>query len=209
MKTKSEKETPKVVSALRESLESLVPEAMVIVKELQQGDVMEAPVEVRIVGEDVLVLKEIGAKVEDILRAVPYSRYVHRDYFNDSYSVDVKVERELSNRLGLTDAAVSGLLSGAFDGAPVSTFWEGDRPVTIALRLEERARSSFSDVRNAYATSQITRASVPIRSIATLKPVWETSRLVRRNGGPDPHGQELRGRGPLRLFPPGCREPPD
>ena len=41
--------------------------------------------------------------------------------------VDVNVNDELANRLGLTDASVSQTLSGAFDGAAVSTFWEGDR----------------------------------------------------------------------------------
>ncbi len=180
--TKSEKETPKLVAKLRESFDVLIPEATVIVKELQQGISMEAPIEVRITGDDIGVLKSIGMQVEEILRAVPSSQYVHNDYFNDSYMVDVNIENELSNRLGLTEASISRLLSGSFDGAPVSTFWEGDRPVTILLRLEQDARSSFSDVSNAYVTSPLTHASVPLRSVATLTPEWETSRIVRRNG---------------------------
>lgn len=180
--TKSEKDTPKLVAKLRESFNALVPEALVIVKELQQGMPLEAPVEVRITGDDIGVLKTVGSQVEDILRAVPSSQYVHSDYFNDSYMVDVNVENELSNRLGLTEASISRLLSGSFDGAPVSTFWEGDRPVTILLRLEPGARSSFTDVTDAYVTSPLTHASVPLRSVATLTPEWETSRIVRRNG---------------------------
>ena len=55
---------------------------------------------------------------------------MYRDYFNDSYMVDVKVNDELANRLGITDASVSQTLAGAFDGAAVSTFWEGDRAVS-------------------------------------------------------------------------------
>ena len=96
--------------------------------------------------------------------------------------VDVNVNDELANRLGITNASVSKLLAGAFDGAPVSTFWEGDRPVTIMLRLDQASRSSFADVRDTYVTSQVTHASVPLRAIATLEPEWQTSRIVRRNG---------------------------
>lgn len=180
--TKSEKETPALVADLRISLAKTAPEAMVIVKELQQGSLMEAPVEVRISGDDTEELKKLGKAVEDMFRAVPFTQLVHNDFYNDSYRVDVDVNTELSNRLGLSNSNVSMMLAGAFDGAPVSTFWEGNRPVTIVLRLDDSHRTSFENVRDAYVTSAITKASVPLRSIATLEPQWQTSRIVRRNG---------------------------
>lgn len=180
--TASEKETPKLVGELRDTLARLAPEALVIVKELQQGSLMEAPVEVRISGDDIGELKRLGSEIQGIFSAVPFSQFVHQDYYNDSYMVDVNVNNELANRLGITDSSVSRLLAGAFDGGPASTFWEGDRPVTIMLRLDQGSRSSYADVRNAYVTSQVTHASVPLRSIATLAPEWQTSRIVRRNG---------------------------
>lgn len=180
--TAAEKETPKLVGELRDTLARLAPEALVIVKELQQGSLMEAPVEVRISGDDIGELKRLGSEIQGIFSAVPFSQFVHQDYYNDSYMVDVNVNNELANRLGITDSSVSRLLAGAFDGGPASTFWEGDRPVTIMLRLDQESRSSYADVRNAYVTSQVTHASVPLRSIATLAPEWQTSRIVRRNG---------------------------
>jgi multidrug efflux pump subunit AcrB/outer membrane protein TolC len=180
--TRTEEAAPSLVAELRGSLARVAPEALVIVKELQQGNHLEAPVEVRISGDDAARLQQIGQRVEGLIRAVPYSQLVHNDYFNDSYLVDVNVDTELSNRLGMSNALVSQLLSGAFSGAPVSTFWEGDRPVTIMLRLDPGHRESFEDVRNAYVTSPLTHASVPLRSIATLQPQWQTSRIVRRNG---------------------------
>ncbi len=180
--TTSADTTPSLVSSLRKELAALTPDAMIVVKELQQGSVMEAPIEVRISGEDIQELKQIARKVEDIFRTVPFSQLVHNDFYNDSYRVDVDVNTELSNRLGLTNASVSQLLAGGFDGAPVSTYWEGNRPITITMRLDENRRENYSDVRDAYITSRLTNASVPLRSIATLEPEWQTSRLVRRNG---------------------------
>ena len=180
--TRSVKETPAFVADLQVKLAAVAPEAMMIVKELQQGSSQEAPIEIRISGDDLATLKQIGTEVENLVRAVPFSMYVHRDYLNDSYMVDVDVNNELANRLGLTNAAVSRTLSGGFDGQPVGVFWEGDRPVTMLLRLEKDERSSFDDVRDAYMTSQLTHASVPLRSIGSVKPEWQTSRIVRRNG---------------------------
>jgi multidrug efflux pump subunit AcrB/outer membrane protein TolC len=180
--TKEEKATPALVSELRESLAQVAPEALVIVKELQQGMTMEAPVEVRISGYDIAGLQQTGKRVEEILHRVPYAQFIHNDYFGDSYLVDVDVDTEISNRLGLTNATVSSLLAGGFSGSPVGTFWEGNRAITILLRLDAWRRNSFEDVRNAYVPSPITHASVPLRSIAGLTPAWQTSRIVRRNG---------------------------
>ena len=180
--THSAKETPALVEELRKSLASLSPEAIVIVKELQQGASLEAPVEVRIVGEDIQELKRIGSQVEKLLYQVPFSAFVHTDYFNESSMVDVKVNEELANRLGITNSLISEQVAGAFDGVPVSTFWEGDRSVTIMLRLNQASRSSFGNVRDTYLGSQLTGARVPLRAISTLKPQWQASRIVRRNG---------------------------
>ncbi|BDV41629.1 hypothetical protein GURASL_05520 [Geotalea uraniireducens] len=180
--TVSVEDTSRLVKELRPALAKVAPEAMVIVKELQQGSQMEAPIEVRIAGDDIGELKRLGEKVQGILESVPSSQYVYRDYFNDSYMVDVKVNDELANRLGITDASVSQTLAGAFDGAAVSTFWEGDRPVTIKLRLDQASRSNFADIGNTYLNSDLTRARVPLRAVAYLAPEWQTSRIVRRNG---------------------------
>ncbi|HUP05230.1 MAG TPA: efflux RND transporter permease subunit, partial [Bryobacteraceae bacterium] len=180
--TKDEKSTPALVDELRTELARVTPEALVIVKELQQGMSMEAPVEVRISGYDIGQLRSIGGRVEDILRAVPSAQLIHNDYFGDSYLVDVDVNTEVANRLGLTNAAVSNLLAGALSGAPAGTYWEGDRAIGIVLRLDAAHRASFEDVRDAYVPSPITHASVPLRSIAGLAPQWQSSRIVRRNG---------------------------
>lgn len=180
--TRSAKETPALVNEFRKTFASLVPEAMVIAKEMQQGMSLEAPVEVRIVGEDIQELERIGAQVEGLLAKVPFSAFVHRDYLNDSCLVDVKVNEELANRLGITNSSISKVVDGAFDGFPVSTFWEGDRTVTILLRLDPAARASFGDVGDAYLSSPLTKARVPLRAVSTLEPEWQTSRIVRRNG---------------------------
>ena len=180
--TASVKDTTRLVRELRPALAKVAPEAMVIVKEVQQGAQTEAPIEVRISGDDIGELKRLGEQVQGILEEIPSADYVFRDYFNDSYRVDVKVNDELANRLGITDASVSQTLSGAFDGAAVSTFWEGDRPVDIKLRLDQASRSNFADIGNTYLNSELTRTRVPLRAVAQLAPEWQTSRIVRRNG---------------------------
>ena len=180
--TKDAHETPLLVASLRQRLAQVAPEARVIVKELQQGELLPAPIEVRISGEDLAALKGLGSQVESALRESPGSTYVHHDFREDSMRLHVNVNTEVSNRLGLSNASIANQLAGGFDGIPVTTFWEGERAVDVVLRLEPGKRQSFDDIRNGYVTSIVTGAKVPLREVADLDPGWETSRIVRRNG---------------------------
>lgn len=182
--TVSVKATTELVGELRTRLAKVVPEGMVLVQELQQGSVQEAPVEFRISGDDEAKLKAIGEQIGDIIRQDPRSQFIHTDYRNDSPLVKVNLNTELANRLGITHMGVSNLLYGAFDGAPVSTFWEGDRAVNIVLRVDPAYRATFDNVKDTYVGSSISSGRVPLRAVAELAPSWQTSRIVRRNGVP-------------------------
>jgi multidrug efflux pump subunit AcrB/outer membrane protein TolC len=180
--TKSAGETPPLVKTLQSELGDLAPESFTMVKELQQGTQIESPVEVRISGEDIAVLKTLGERVKGILHGVPFATYTRDDYYDDSWYAGVNVRTEEANRLGLTNAGIAGQLAGAFSGALVTTFWEGDRQVNVLLRLDADQRQSFDNVRDAYITSTLTGQRVPLRSVADITPQWQIARIVRRNG---------------------------
>jgi multidrug efflux pump subunit AcrB/outer membrane protein TolC len=180
--TTSPEITPEIVRDLSRKLPALAPEAHIMVKELQQGATTAAPVEIRITSEDMGTLKKVGAQLQTLFYNTPGTRDITTDFRNDTYRLAVKVDQEAASRVGLTSAGISRLLAGGFEGAPVSTFWEGSRAVDITLRLGESERQRFDDISSAYVVSEMTGARVPISQVATLTPVWEPSRIVHRNG---------------------------
>lgn len=180
--TKSEKETPELTHRLRVQLARLVPEALVLVRELQQGHVMEAPVEIRVSGEDVATLKSIGNNIQSIVRSVPGAVYVNNDFKEDLWQMRIDVNEEIANRMGLSNNSIARQLAGGFHGVPVTTFWEGDRAVDVTLRVDEDHRKSFDNVENSYVSSLITGARIPLRAVAAFQPEWKSGRIVRRNG---------------------------
>jgi multidrug efflux pump subunit AcrB len=54
--------------------------------------------------------------------------------------------------------------------------------VTVTLRLAPAFRQKLQDVSSTYVISPVTGARVPLDSIATVSPVWDPGRIVRRNG---------------------------
>ncbi len=180
--TKEVKRTPELTHRLRNELAKLVPEALVIVRELQQGHVMESPVEIRVSGEDLATLKSIGGQIQSVVQNIPGAVYTHTDYREDLWQMRIDVNEEVANRMGLSNSSIARQLAGSFHGLPVTTFWEGDRAVDVTLRVEENRRRSFDDVENAYVTSLLTGARFPLRAVAAFRPEWQNGRIVRRNG---------------------------
>ncbi|MBV9504781.1 MAG: efflux RND transporter permease subunit [Acidobacteriia bacterium] len=180
--TESAEATSRLVESLRPKLAQAAPEARVFLRELQQGPVQEAAIEVRITGDDDRILRRLGDQVQTILESTPGALDVHNDWREDAYRLKVNVREEVANRLGFSNASIGQELAGGFEGAPVTTYWEGNRDVTIALRLAPALRRSFQEVSNTYLISPVTGARVPLDSIADVSTVWDPGRIVRRNG---------------------------
>jgi multidrug efflux pump subunit AcrB/outer membrane protein TolC len=180
--TRKVKGTPQLVADLRQRLPDVAPEAKVFVKELQQGQILEAPVEVRISGDDIATLETLGNRVEEIFRHIPGATYIHTDWHEDAWQVGLNVREEVANRMGLTNVVIAQQLAAGFEGAPVTTYWEGDRDVNVVLRLDPADRQSFQNLSDTYVMSPVTGAKVPLAAVATLTSEWEPGRIVRRNG---------------------------
>ena len=180
--TNSVKKTPELVEKLRHTLRDAAPEATVIVKECQQGSIMESPVEIRIVGNDAATLKAIGNQVQNILQHTPGATYVNTDWHEEVLEAGVHVREEVANRLGLTNQMISQELAAGFEGLPATTAWEGDRNLDVLLRLDPDQRDNFRAVKDMYVSSPVTGTRVPLDAVATLNPEWQPGRIVRRNG---------------------------
>jgi multidrug efflux pump subunit AcrB len=166
---------------LSKSLKNIVPEGTPQVKLMQQGQPLSAPVEVRIFGNEINRLKEIGTTVENILRKEKGSDLVRSDSREDYYGFNITLKDEAS-RLGFTTTSISQQVYAGFAGYPVSTLYEGSNTLDIVLKLDENRRQNTVDLQNTYLESPVTGTKVPLRQIAEIQPVWQPGRIMHRNG---------------------------
>ena len=179
--THTEEETEELAQELTGRINNLVPNGRPQVRQMQQGSPTRAPVEVRLIGGDLTQLKQLGAQVEDIIRQSRGSYLVRTDFQNDYYGLTIRLRPEAS-RLGFTTSSVATSIGTGFAEAPISTWYEGDNPLNIVLRLSENQRASFQNLANTYITSPVTGSRVPLRQVADLVPEWQTGRIMHRNG---------------------------
>ncbi|MHA7131088.1 efflux RND transporter permease subunit [Algoriphagus namhaensis] len=175
-------ETEEMVRDLEVDLNSHHPEMDVIVKKMQQGPSLEAPIELRLSGPDTRTLEKLGDSLVFILRNSPEASHVVSDFFEKKLSVEINTDQAAANRLGITDGALSTELTLAYDGIEIGQVWEAKTPVEVILKDMEAQNRSMEELQNFYITSPLTGASVPLGEIANISPSWVSTNLRRRNG---------------------------
>lgn len=162
-------------------LSRLDPIARINVTSFQQGIPTEAPVEVRLVGPDLPTLRRLGDQARDIFLRTPGAVQV-RDDFRDGFSLDLQVNNEVANRLGLATNVIATEVMAGFHGLSLTELWEHDAPVPIVLRLTPERRASFNDLGRFMLRAPLTQAPVALSEVASVEPVWNPTQIARRNG---------------------------
>ncbi len=123
-----------VVPYLQKHLDQQFPEAQILIRRLEQGPPFNAPVEVRLVGPDLEVLKQLGEQVR--LQAMGLQDVVHvRTSLSEAVpKVWLTVDENLARagKLGLTD--ISGQLHDAVDGAISASVLEDTQSMPVRVQ---------------------------------------------------------------------------
>jgi multidrug efflux pump subunit AcrB len=178
--TTSAEATEEMVKEYLKKFDGFLPDGYVRLRQLNFQE-SKAPVEVRIIGDNIPDLKRTAEKVQDILEKTPGTNWVRNDFEADYFGIGVQMKDDVASRLGVSNTTVTQTLGAEVKGYPVSTLWEGNVPIDILLRLDVKNRSDFNDLQNIYISTAY-NTKVPLKEVATLKPTWHTGTVVHRNG---------------------------
>ena len=179
--TISNEATIEILHEYSEKYSHIFPEAVVKWKQLALED-FEAPIEVRVSGDNLVDLKQTAEKVEQILKANSGFTWVRNDWGEMRQGISVQLDQNKASQLGYAKTLVAASLMTSLDGLPVTTIWEDDYPVSVVLLNPEDQRDNIDDLGNHYVSSPLTMESLPLRSIASLQPEWTEGSIARRNG---------------------------
>ncbi len=179
--TRGVAETDDAVRDFGQRFRDRFPGARINVASFQQGIPTDAPVEVRIVGPELPVLRRLGDEVKGIVLRTPGATQVRDDY-PQAFSLDLEVNSEVANRLGLATGVIAQQVMAGVSGLPVTQLWEHDSPIPIVLRLSPENRDAFTDLNNLMLRAPLGLSRVPLAQVATLEPSWSPGQISRRNG---------------------------
>ena len=158
------------------------PEAVVRFKQLGYSEAVN-PVEVRISGDSLSVLKNEADRIVEILRTMPELELVRTNFNEPLAATRIELDEDESIRLGITNASLETALAMRYgSGFPVATAWEGDYDINIVLKSTKADSARYQDLGDERIAASGGLATVPLRQIAKIVPVWNDGQIVRRNG---------------------------
>jgi multidrug efflux pump subunit AcrB len=162
------KAMPELVSNLRGEFADY-PGARIDVKELEQGPHVEAPILIRVVGEDLEVLEGIARDVERVISSTPGTINVDNPISSSKTDLHVNINREKAGMLGVQLLDIDRAVRASMVGMTVSQYRDNKgEEYDIVVRLPVNGKTTVSDFGKIYLTSVI-GAQIPLSQIASLE----------------------------------------
>jgi multidrug efflux pump subunit AcrB len=163
---------------LPEILAAEFPEARPRVKLLPNGPPVPYPVQFRIVGDDVTVLRQWAEEAKTLMRANPSMLGVNDNWNESVKAIRLDVDQDKARALGVTTQSIAQASRVLTSGVAIGQYREGDRLIDISLRSPQSERVTLSALDNAYVPTASGRM-VPVLQVAKPKLVWEPGVLWR------------------------------
>jgi multidrug efflux pump subunit AcrB len=182
--------TEALVRRLEREADVLAPEAQVLVRGLVQGPPVAAPVELRLVGPDIGMLRALGADLRRIVSRVPSVTVVRGTILSGGPELGIEVDEATARSIGLSLGDVAQQLQASLEGVTGGSLIEGteELPVRVRHGAETRARlQAIVDLPlilpdGARIAAGGDFAGVPLSAIARVALDPGASLITRRNG---------------------------
>ena len=175
--------SPQLFEAMRAELASY-PGARIELREYEQGEPLDAPIAMRVIGEDFATLEKVSAQVAAAMRQTPGMREVDDPSRQRKIDLRVAIDRPRAEGLGVqmldidrsVRMGVSGLVVGAYHEPGFS---ETTRDINVTLP-RRKAFSDLATLERIFVPAS-TGAQVPLSQVATVQ--LEGSQVAIRHWG--------------------------
>ncbi|XYQ85488.1 efflux RND transporter permease subunit [Pseudomonas syringae] len=150
------------------------------VTRLENGPPVGYPVQFRVTGEHIEVVRALARKVQDKVRENPHVSNVHLDWEEPSKVVHLNIDQNRARALGVTTADLSAFLRNSLTGSTVSQYREDDELVDIMVRGTRNEREQLEALSSLAVPTQ-NGASVALSQVATLEYGFEEGVIWHRN----------------------------
>ena len=144
--TKSPAATEAMLDRLQRRLSSTITEARITVRGLVQGPPVEAPVEIRLVGQNVEVLRELGEKIRKVMLMVPGIVQATPQLSPGAPKLFIDLQEEKVKLAGLDLGSAARQLEALTEGVTGGSVVEGGEELPVRVRASLEAHSTIDKV---------------------------------------------------------------
>ncbi len=164
-------EDKEVIASFLDSLRretARIPGVRIDVKEFQQGPPVEAPIAIKILGDDLTELTRIARRVETMMRETAGIINIENPLATSATDIHVRINREKAAISGIALHEIDQTIRAALTGQEIGSFRDAegeDYPLTLRLPRPERMR--MRDFSKIYLNTPAGEA-VPLSQLASI-----------------------------------------
>ena len=129
---------------------------------------IKTPVGIKLMGEDLQVLSDLGEEIEAVMRQVPGTLSVYSERVTGGNYLDFHIKRKEAARFGLTVGDVQDIIITAIGGMNITQTVEGLERYPVNLRYGSELRDTPEKLRRILVPTPM-GAQVPITQVADIR----------------------------------------
>ena len=158
-----------LINNLQKELDEAFPKAQVIVRQLEQGPPVTAPIEIRISGNNLNVLQELGEKIQVKLEKNQQVTHTIATLSKVLPKVKLKLNEEEGKIAGLNNREIAQQLNGYLVGYLGGSVIEDTEELPIRVRLSRENRHSLEQIASLHLVPQNNRESkIPLSVLGEI-----------------------------------------
>lgn len=193
--TKSVADREVLRSWLINTLDTQFPTLRTRVSRLENGPPVGYPIQYRVSGEHIEVVRKLAREVATKVRENPHVANVHLDWEEPSKVIRLLIDQDRARALGVNTSDLSRFLQSALSGTAVSQFREGNELIEIMQRGSDADRQELSQLPSLSIPTD-SGQSVALSQVVTLEygfeegVIWHRNRLPTVTVRADIYGKE-------------------
>jgi len=149
------------------------PYAKVEVKDFEQGPPVEAPISIRLFGDNLDTLRKLSFDVEQIIKSNPGTIYINNDLNTLKTDIKVKINKEKARTLGVLTADIAKTIRLAIAGYQIGTYSDAEsEDYDVVVNVPKGKVTNLSVFDNLYVNNAV-GTPIPLSQIASIG--FETS----------------------------------
>ena len=173
--------TNREVPGLQQALDQHFPQAQIVVRKYEQGPPFKAPIELRVYGDDLEVLSQLGQELAGLMHPLPQVTHVRAGMQRDLPRLTLQVDQAALGDVGLTYQNLADQVSAALSGQPAGQVLEDTQQLPVRVRYAAEWRSDAQQLAALRLISDQASEGLPLAAVAdtALTPAWSV--ITRRN----------------------------
>lgn len=169
---------------IRKSLDTqirqLLPQVRTRVSLLENGPPVGYPLQYRISGEDVSIVRQQAQHVAKLLSENPNTTNVHLDWGEQSKIISLNIDQDRARQMGVTSEDLANFLNSSLTGVIINQYREKRELIDIRIRGDQAERVDVASL-SSLAVPTSTGSTVPLAQIAQIDYKFEDGLIWHRN----------------------------